>query len=214
MRKVTNFSFLPRQHALAFVPGDFLTADAIAFAMENVCDFIKAGSNPSILKLATCAFDGNLRQLSDSQFWTNCQIVDIKGMNPGSKGVISTKLISTGNIVAVYFGCLVTKTCSDVMHNDNHYSVGITVKMSDRRQHHLVLVGGRHITGPAAFINDCRSQIQDSGVATPTDLDKVNMRLVHATICGIPVVFAMATKDIEPKTTLLLDYGIQFWSKK
>jgi hypothetical protein len=66
----------------------------------------------------------------------------------------------------------------------------------------LVLDSGRHITGPPAFINDCRSKIQNSGVTTPAELDRVNVRLVH-------VAFLWYLYTI-----LLLDYVIRFWCAK
>jgi hypothetical protein len=135
-------------------------------------------------------------------------------MGPDDKGVISTKPIAAGDVVALYFGDMVTQACStNVMYKDNDYLVRINVTMRDDSNEALVLVGGRDSTGPAAFINDCRSTIENSGIAAPADLAKVNVRLVHANICGIPIVFVMATNDIEPNAILLLDYGVRFWSK-
>jgi hypothetical protein len=214
MRKVNSNAYLPRQHVLAFCPGDFDTPTSLAFAMDKVCDFLQAGSNPSILKLAMRAFGGNLRQLSNSRFGTNWRLTDVQGMGPGAKGAISTKPIARDDVVALYFGGMVTEACSNTMYKDNDHRVRIDVTMSDGSNQVLVLVGDRDITGPTAFINDCRSEVQKSGVAKPADLDRVNVRLVHANICGIPVVFVTATNDIEPDTILLLDYGVRFWCAK
>jgi hypothetical protein len=212
MRKVKkNNLYLPRQHVMEFCPGDFEDYDSRSLAMDKICDFLEAGRNPTVLQLVTCAFSGNLPRLSNSHFETNCQLFDVQGMGLGAKGVISKKPIAADDVVAIYFGNMVTEACSNTMYEESKYLVRINLMMSDGSNQDLVLVGGRDITGPVAFINDCRSEIQDSGVATPTDLARVNVRLVHANICGIPIVFVMATKDIGPNAILLLDYGVRFW---
>jgi hypothetical protein len=211
MRKVKDTISLPRQHVVAFCPGDFKDDDSRSLAMDKICDFLGSGRNPTVLKLVACAFGGNIPHLSNSHFETNCELIDVQGMGLGAKGVISKKPIAADDVVAIYFGNMVTAACSNTMKSD--YLVRVNLLMSDGSNQDLVLVGGRDITGPAAFINDCRSEIQNSGVATQTDLARVNVRLVHANICGIPIVFVMATKEIAPHTFLLLDYGVQFWRK-
>jgi hypothetical protein len=215
MRKVKkNNVYLPRQHVLELCPGDFEDYESSSLAMDKKCDFLEVGRNPTVLQLVTCAFSGNLPHLSNSHFETNSQLIDVQGIGLGTKGVISKKPIVADDVVAIYLGTMVTESCFNTMYEDSEYLVRINLMMSNGNNQDLVLVGGRDITGPAAFINDCRSEIQNSGVATPTDLDRVNVRLVHANICGIPIVFVMATKDTAPDTILLLDYGVRFWRAK
>jgi hypothetical protein len=214
MRKVKEDNvYLPRQHVLEFCPGDFDDYASSSLAMDKICDFLEAGRNPTVLKLVACAFGGNLPHLSNSHFETNCELIDVQGMGLGAKGVISKKPIAADDVVAIYFGDMVTAACSNTTYSKSDYLVRINLLMSDGSNQDVVLVGGRDVTGPAAFINDCRSEIQNSGVATPADLARVNVRLVHANICGIPFVFVMATKEIARDTLLLLDYGVRFWRK-
>jgi hypothetical protein len=146
MRKVKkNNHYLPRQHVLEFCPGDFEDDDSRSLAMDKICNFLKVDRNPTVLQLVACAFGGNLPHLSNSHFETNCQLVDAQGMGLGAKGVISKKPIAADDVVAIYFGNMVTAACSNTMYKKSDYLVRINLTMSDGSNQDLVLVGAwRH----------------------------------------------------------------------
>jgi hypothetical protein len=206
----------PRENALAFCPGEFKvqreSEGQISYitALDSLCSFFKVSTYPSIMQLIHAVFDTDPEDLSNMRFVEYCEIVPVPSMGPGAKGVISTKPIAKGTILSLYHGIAVSTTCSNNRFSFNRYSVDISVLISRTRTRELVIVGSRDITGNAALYNDCRSACDIVDVP-PADLAKVNVRLVHFTVCGYPLVVVMATKDIETDTPLLLNYGLTFW---